>query len=136
MTEVLKELLDRHNQQIISDRQLIGEIKRSTELQEEIIQLTSFLDSYDIYDIIERLYYVVNNLTEVVKCKYCNNKATWHKRGLKEGYREICSSKECRKKQLSETHTGNTKISENRNSEFIEWQNSVTEVNDDIINEC
>lgn len=133
MTEVLKELLDRHNQQIISDRQLIGEIKRSTELQEEIIQLTSFLDSYDIYDIIERLYYVVNNLTEVVKCKYCNNKATWHKRGLKEGYREICSSKECRKKQLSETHTGNTKISENRNSEFIEWQNSVTEVNDDII---
>ena len=133
MTERLKELLDRHNQQIISDRQLIGEIKRSTELQEEIIQLTSFLDSYDIYDIIERLYYVVNNLTEVVKCKYCNNKATWYKRGLKEGYREICSSKECRKKQLSETHSGNTKISENRNSEFIEWQNSVTEVNDDII---
>ena len=133
MTERLKDLLDRHNQQIISDRQLIGEIKRSTELQEEIIQLTSFLDSYNIYDIIERLYYVVNNLKEVVKCKYCDNKATWYKRGLKEGYREICSSKECRKKQLSETHAGNTKISENRNSEFIEWQNSVTEVNDDII---
>lgn len=119
----------------LSDRQLITYIKNSEEYTNDIVKKTRFLDNYDIYDIVERLYYVVNNLTEVVKCKYCDNKATWFKRGLKEGYREICDSKECRKKQLSDTHTGNTLISENRDAAFIAWQASVTQVNDDIIKE-
>ena len=135
MIEELRDLLGKHKQHVISDRQLIGEIKRSTKFQEEIIKMTSFLDSYDIYDIVERLYYLVNNLTEVVKCKYCDNKATWHKRGLKEGYREICNSKECRSKQLADVHIGKNVISEKRDNEFIEWQASVTEVNDDVIKE-
>ena len=119
----------------LSDRQLITYVKNSEEYSNEIIKKTQFLNSYEIYDIVERLYYVVNNLTEVVKCKYCDNKATWFKRGIKEGYREICDSKECRKKQLSDTHIGNTLISENRDAAFIEWQASVTEVNDNIIKE-
>ena len=63
----------------LSDRQLITYIKNSEEYTNDIVKKTRFLDNYDIYDIVERLYYVVNNLTEVVKCKYCDNKATWFK---------------------------------------------------------
>lgn len=119
----------------LSDRQLITYIKNSKEYSDEIIKRTSFLDEYEPYDIIERLYYIVNDLTEIVKCKYCERKATWYKRGLKEGYRDICDSKECRSKQLTDVHNGKTAISDKRNAEFIEWQNSVTEVNDEIIKE-
>ena len=119
----------------LTDRQLITYVKNTKEYSDEIIKRTSFLDEYNPYDIIERLYYIVNGLTDVVKCKYCDRKATWYKRGLKEGYREICDSKECRSKQLADSHTGKTLISDNRDSEFIEWQNTVTQVNDDIIKE-
>lgn len=119
----------------LSDRQLITYVKNSKEYSDEIIKRTSFLDEYEPYDIIERLYYIVNDLTEIVKCKYCERKATWYKRGLKEGYRDICDSKECRSKQLTDVRNGKTVISDKRNAEFIEWQNSVTQVNDDIIKE-
>ena len=119
----------------LTDRQLITYVKNTKEYSDEIIKRTSFLDEYNPYDIIERLYYIVNGLTDVVKCKYCDRKAIWFKRGLKEGYREICDSKECRSKQLADSHTGKTLISDNRDAEFIEWQNSVTQVNDDIIKE-
>ena len=53
----------------LSDRQLITYIKNSEEYTNDIVKKTRFLDNYDIYDIVERLYYVVNNLTEVIKCK-------------------------------------------------------------------
>ena len=119
----------------LTDRQLLTYVKNIKEFKDEIVKRTSFLDNYEPYDIVERLYYIVNNLTDVVRCKYCGNKATWCKRGLKEGYREICSSKECKSKNLSDAHESNTLISENRAKEFIEWQNNVTKVNDEIIKE-
>lgn len=131
----LNELIQSYKKDKISVRQLISRIKASKELCDEVTKRTSFLDEYNPYDIIERLYYLVNDLTEVVKCKYCDNKASWCKRGLKDGYKEVCSSRECRNKQLSDAHTGNTTISENRDAEFIEWQKTVTEINDDIVKE-
>lgn len=135
MTEELQELIRQYKENSITGRQIISRVKNSVDFQKEIEANTSFLDDYNPYDIIERLYYLVNDLTEVVKCKYCDNKATWFKRGLKDGYREICSSKVCRKKQMSDSHIGSTIISDSRDAEFIEWQNSVTEINDDIIKE-
>lgn len=131
----LDELIQQHKDEVISDRQLITRVKNSKSLIAEIEKRTSFLDTYEIYDIIERLYYIVNNLTDVVRCKYCNNKASWCKRGLKEGYRDICNSKECRSKQLTDSHNGKTIISKKRNSDFIDWQSSVTTINDDIVKE-
>lgn len=119
----------------LTDRQLLSYVKNTKEYKDEIVKRTSFLDNYEPYDIVERLYYIVNNLTDVVRCKYCNNKASWCKRGLKEGYRDICNSKECRSKQLTDSHNGKTIISENRNSDFIDWQSSVTTINDDIVKE-
>lgn len=129
----LDELLEKYKDGAISARQLIARVKNSDELISEIEKRTEFLDSYNPYDIIERLYYLVNGISEVVRCKYCSNKATWKKKSIGDGYRDICSSKECRSKQLVETHTGNTSISENRNSDFIAWQDSVMVVNDDVI---
>lgn len=128
---LLKDYKDGH----LTDRQLLAYVKNTEQFRDEIIKRTSFLDDYDIYDIVERLYYLVNDLTEVVKCKYCGNKATWCKRGLKEGYRLICSSKECKSKNLADAHEGNTLISENRDKEFIEWQNTVTMIDDNIVKE-
>ncbi len=131
--DTFDKLLKHYKNGYLTDRQFIAYVKKSKEYQNEVIKKTEFLNDYKIYDIIERLYYIVNGLTTIVKCKYCDNKATWRKRGLKDGYREICNSKECRKKQLSETHFGTNIISNNRDNNFIKWQNNVTEVNDDII---
>jgi len=127
------DLISKYKQETITDRQLITYAKNK--YKNDIIKKTQFLDIYENVDIIERLYYIVNNITEVVKCKYCNNKASWVGRGLKEGYREICSSKECRSKQLTDVHSGSKKISENRDRDFIEWQNTITYINDDIVKE-
>ena len=131
----LDEIISDHHEKKISDRQLIGKVKTDLELQEEIKKRTAFLDCYDDVVIIERLYYVVNGLSEPVKCKFCDNKANWFDRGLKEGYRPTCKNKECQSKQLAERHTGSTKISENRDAAFIEWQSTVTVINDDIVKE-
>ena len=127
----LSELLKSYKEEVISLRQFITNVKSKNLFMNEAIEKTSFLDSYNP-DILERLYYIINDLHDVVTCKYCNNKASWSGR-IKEGYKEICSSKECRKKQLSDVHTGNTKISENRDEAFLEWQKSIIEVNDNII---
>lgn len=133
--EELKELLHIYNSGALSDRQLIGRVKASLSIQKELIEATPFLDAYENIDIVERLYYAVHNLNDIVKCKYCDNKATWIGRGLKDGYRPTCKNKECKSKLLTESRTGSTVISDKRDSEFIEWQNSVTQINDDIVKE-
>ena len=40
----------------LTDRQLITYVKNTKEYSDEIIKRTSFLDEYNPYDIIERLY--------------------------------------------------------------------------------
>lgn len=82
----------------------------------------------------ERLYYLVNDLNDVVECKYCNNKAKWnYKDLLSDGYITTCGSQECNSKRISEFQSGRTVISENRAANFIEWERSVTKVDDYII---
>ena len=127
----MKELLEQLKNNDISLRQFIARVKQDEELIQYTIDNTSFLNEYNP-DILERLYYIINDLHEIVRCKYCNNKAIWSGR-IKDGYKDICSNKECRTKQLKDVHTGNTSISDNRDNAFIEWQNSVITINDDII---
>lgn len=123
----IKDLKD----QKISQRQFIGYCKSDKILYNEILEHTHFLDQYNP-DILERLYYIINNNNEIVKCKYCNNKAIWSGR-LNNGYKDICNSKECRSKQLAEVHQGKTIISQNRDNDFIINQSLVNEVNDNVI---
>lgn len=127
----MKELVEQLTNNGISLRQFIARVKQDEELVQYTIDNTSFLNEYNP-DILERLYYIINDLHEIVRCKYCNNKAIWSGR-IKDGYKDICSNKECRTKQLQDAHTGNTSISDNRDNTFIEWQNSVITINDDII---
>lgn len=121
-----------------SARSLIGVIKNNQEFTDEVKFKTAFLDKYEITDFVERIYYVLNDIDEVVTCKYCNNKATWIEGGgLGEfgGYRDTCSSDSCLSMMRSELSTGKTVISENREKEFIEWERNCTEINDEIVKE-
>lgn len=128
---ILEETLEELKLGKISQRQFIEYCKSDNNIYGEIIEKTRFLDQYNP-DILERLYYIINNINEVVKCKYCNNKAIWTGR-LNDGYKDICSSKECRSKQLVEIHQGKTIISKNRDNDFIIKQSLINEVNDNII---
>ena len=128
---ILEEILEELKSGKISQRQFIGYCKSDNNIYNEIIEKTNFLDQYNP-DICERLYYIINNINKVVKCKYCNNKAIWSGR-LNNGYKDICNSKECRSKQLSEVHQGKTIISQNRDNDFIITQSLVNEVNDSVI---
>ena len=128
---ILEETLEELKTGKISQRQFIGYCKSDNNIYNEIIEKTNFLDQYNV-DILERLYYIINNVHEVVKCKYCDNKAIWTGR-LNEGYKEICNSKECRTKQLADVHKGKTIISNNRDNDFIIKQSLIEDVNDDVI---
>ena len=127
----MQELINQLKSGKISQRQFIGYCKSDKILYNEILEHTHFLDQYNP-DILERLYYMINNINEIVKCKYCNNKAIWSGR-LNNGYKDICNSKECRSKQLSEIHRGKTVISNNRDSKFKSLQASIEKVDDNII---
>ena len=122
-------LLEKLKNGVISLRKFIAVCSRY--LIKEVYNRTSFLDQYGS-DILERLYYIINDIHEVVKCKYCGNKAIWTGR-IGEGYKNICNSKECKSKQLSDLHKGKTDISSNRNADFIHKQASLIKVNDEII---
>jgi hypothetical protein len=126
-------LLQKYKNQAISSRSLIISIKNSIDLINELESRTSFLDTYNS-DITERIYCLVNNINTPIKCKYCDNKAKWSGR-FKDGYKTTCCSKECESKRISEQKQGQTIISVNRDNTFIEWQKSVTYINDDIVKE-
>ena len=128
---ILEEILKELKLGKISQRQFIGYCKSDKNLYDEILNKTEFLNQYNP-DILERLYYIINNIQEIIKCKYCNNKAIWTGR-LNNGYKDICNSKECRSKQLAEAHQGKNIISQNRDNDFIVNQSLINEVNDNII---
>lgn len=117
-------ILEKFKSKLISQRQAIYQLK-TCRIFQEVIKRTSFLDQYNPSEN-ERIYYILNDLHEIVKCKYCGNKASFI--NPKDGYRDICSSKECRSKQLSDVQQGSTKISSNRESKFMEWQNSISRI--------
>lgn len=129
----MKELLNKLKNQEISQRSFIATIKKSDTYRHEVEVETTFLDKYNP-DILERLYYIINDIHEIVKCPYCNSKAKWTGR-INEGYKTTCCSKECESKRISEQKAGLTNISENRDNEFIRWQSQVSasEINDEFI---
>lgn len=62
----------------------------------EIMKSTSFLDKNSSFN--ERVFCILNDVTELRKCKYCIEKVKY--RGLKLGYRKLCEKKECFKKEI------------------------------------
>ena len=129
----MKHLIIKYKNNEISLRSLISQIKNNQNYIDEVNKQTSFLDRYNA-DILERLYCILNDIDYIVKCKYCESKAKWSGR-INDGYKLTCCSKECESKRISEQKTGTNKISSNRENKFIEWQNSITEVNDEVIKE-
>lgn len=94
-----------------------------------IIKETNFLPK--TVSIRERLYYIENNIIEIKKCKYCNDKLYFNL--IPPGFLKTCNSKECKKKNKSnntkEMHKNftdemkiqrNKKISEKNRKSFIE----------------
>lgn len=114
-------------------KSLISSIKQSKFYQNELKKLTSFLNEYTIdANVNERVYYLWNDLKKPVLCPYCGKIAKFAKT-INEGYKTTCCSKECESKRISDLHTGETKISENRLNNFLKWQKSVTIVTDKVI---
>ena len=83
---MVKELKQKYINKEISQRQLITYIKNNIEYQDELKILYPFLESDDI---IEYIYYLINDINEIQVCPYCNNKRKWTKR-LTEGYKTTC----------------------------------------------
>jgi len=128
---MLDELINSLKLNEISLRSFISTIKNSKDLINIVNQKTNFLDEYNV-DILERLYYIINDIHKPVKCAYCNNKATFTGR-IKDGYRKTCSNKECQSKMFANKMQGSTLISKNRDEAFIKLQNTINDVNDNII---
>lgn len=126
-------LLEKLKSKKISQRSFIATIKKSESYINEVINETAFLNEYNP-DILERIYYIINDIHETIKCPYCQNKAKWTNR-INEGYKTTCCSKECESKRISEQKQGLTNISENRDKQFIDWQSNVDEkeINDEFI---
>ena len=74
---MVKELKQKYINKEISQRQLITYIKNNIEYQDELKILYPFLESDDI---IEYIYYLINDINEIQVCPYCNNKRKWTKR--------------------------------------------------------
>lgn len=132
--ESLHECLDDLKSGILNKKSFIMKIKFSEALVNEALKKTSFLDEYENVDINERLYCIINGIESVVKCKYCDMKATFER--INTGYLNTCSSKECKFKMNSDMRTGKTLISENRTIKFKEWEKSIKEksqLNDEVI---
>lgn len=131
--ENIKILINQYKNNECTLKSLISKIKNNIIYAQLLYTYTSFLDEYNA-DILERLYYIINDIYSPVKCKYCNNKAKWSGR-IKDGYKLTCCCKECESKRISGQKQGSNVISKNRNTEFSNWEKSVTYINDDIIKE-
>lgn len=132
MKYTLQELKELYNNQQLSSRSLISYIKNSGDLGKELIQLTSFLDIYDV-DINQRLYHYLNNYTTPYMCPVCHKDICSWSGSITTGYRKSCTNRACKNQITSETQNKEKYIS-NRIEKFNNWQSSVTSINDqDII---
>lgn len=79
---------------------LIVSLRYNKTASQELIDKTSFLNSYSDVTISERLYYYINNITEPQLCPYCNkNKRQFIK--LDKGLFATCGSDTCKKQGMS-----------------------------------
>lgn len=131
----LRWLYDCLHDGIYTQRAFISNIKGKADLEREVIELTYFLNEYNV-SFNERLYYVIHDIEEPIKCKYCDSIANF--KDFNDGYRKTCKNKNCIAKMRSEISTGNTKTSENREKKFKDWESTITspsQLNDDVIKE-
>lgn len=129
----LDELVNKYKNKEISQRQLIYYVK--TYFLEELENRTSFVETTDP---IERIYYLVNDLHNIVRCPICGKKCSFTKR-IVDGYYLTCSSKSCLSAQVSKLkRDGIIKKTNSRlNQKFIDYQKTLKleDINDDLINE-
>lgn len=64
-----------------------------------IYSSTTFLNSYNV-SLKERITYIKHYKTDIVKCKYCDNKTAFNENSAL--FRNNCTNKECKRKQGSE----------------------------------
>jgi len=60
------------------------------------LESTKFLDDVSDINFTTRIYCIINNITEIPKCKICGNNTMPNKKDQKLGWNEFCSDK-CRK---------------------------------------
>ncbi len=121
----LSQLLKGFHENLLSQRQVIGIIKKDISIQDKIIKNTSFLNPLrDKVSLEERIYCTINNIKTPLLCPYCGKIRSFSGR-INHGYWQTCGSKECNSKILTKSHTGLTKIIDRRTQEFIRWQNSI-----------
>jgi len=135
----MKDLIQDYKNGKLSLRQVIYNCKNYKEYTQELVENTKFLDLYkntrDI-SVEERLYYVINDIKEPIICESCGKLKTFSGR-IRDGYRNSCSSSECKSKMFSKVVSERPKnILSNRIKSFIEWQESInsdTKIDDNTI---
>jgi len=75
-------------------KSLIMASRHNKDIQTEIFERTSFLS--DTASVSERLFVLINDINEQLKCKYCDKNLKFHK--LNKGYYGTCQTKICIKK--------------------------------------
>lgn len=121
----LNECLSDYRNEIISKKSCVIKIKNSDILLNEVFEKTKFLNEYNV-EINERIYCILNDITEIVKCKYCGNKATFDR--INTGYNDICKDNICLKTKLREVHIGNNIVSTRNRDMLHEWENSIIDL--------
>ncbi len=126
----LNDYIKQYNNNEISLRQLIYIVRNHEDINKEVYEFTDFLKNDE--DILERLYYVIHDLHEIVTCKYCSKKAEWSGR-IGNGYKTTCGSYICKAMHASmtrEKYKDSFEIAKHRDSKFVDWQNSITELDE------
>lgn len=132
----LNDYIKQYKDNEISLRQLIYVVRNYEDINKAVNEWTSFLTHGE--DILERLYYVIHDLHEIVTCKYCNKKAEWSGR-IGKGYKTTCGSYVCKGMHNSltrEKYKDSFEIAKHRDSKFIEWQKTIInpeDMNDYIV---
>jgi len=129
----LQSILQKYKHGEYDNRLLLIRISNLESLSKQVRDATSFLDEYNP-TISERFYYLIHDLKEVQRCKFCGKKLKWNTRNeLSKGYWLTCGDKACDAKRRAIKMTGSSSISESRDKKFVEWQATVIEINDDIV---
>lgn len=122
-------LMGRYMSGDMTQRQLITYAK--SDFSNTVMERTGFLDTDDI---VERLWYIVNDVKEPLMCPYCGKKRLKFTGRLNEGFVAYCNDPKCKTEHHRKTSSGR-KVHQPKVVPYIEWQNTVTmaDLNDDVI---
>jgi hypothetical protein len=109
--------------------------KNKNGMLDELIELTSFLDSeYLAVSVNQRLFHYINKIYSVLRCKYCGSplmSKPYNARLLGNYYQGTCGNGICRKKlNIDQTEVGvRKKYGVSNISQTKEWHNKVKDTN-------